>query len=128
LAENFHAILEEMPLDKAAKAELSARIDRRLILSEAQLKDSNVRYEKLEARSLDYTGKQNIAKQAIAQKSPLEVKWQGGKQTFGIPKALEKEEGELVLIITPDNGQDALRIPLAKIGLIRRIKKSIFEI
>ncbi|MDR0323197.1 MAG: helicase-associated domain-containing protein, partial [Treponema sp.] len=53
LTENFHAMLEKMQMDKTARAELSARIDRRLILCEAQLKDPDVRFEKLEAKLMD---------------------------------------------------------------------------
>jgi hypothetical protein len=130
LKESFHAILEKIPLEKTLKNELSARIDRRLILCESQLKDADIRYEKLEARLLDYAGKQNIAKQAISQQSLLEVQRlsgdKEGERIFGIPKALEKNGGELVLVIIPSEGENELRIPLAKISLMRRVKKSIF--
>ncbi|MCL2805046.1 MAG: helicase-associated domain-containing protein [Treponema sp.] len=124
LTGEFHAILKKMSLSDLERTELSARIDRRLVLCEAQLKDADIRYEKLEARLMDYAGKQNIAKQAISQKSPVEIimlKSGDEEKIFGIPKALEKEGNELFLII------DAHRIPLAKINLLRRIKKSIFE-
>ncbi|MDR0487122.1 MAG: helicase-associated domain-containing protein [Treponema sp.] len=136
----FHAILEKIPLGKAEQVELAARIDRRLILCETQLKDAHIRYEKLEARHLDYAGKHNIARQAIAQQSPVEVYWPGegknGERIFGIPKALEKKEGELIMVIVPadassdtpaDASGEVLRIPLGKISLLRRIKRSIFE-
>ena len=126
LTEGFRSILEKMKLSEAEKNELSARIDRRLVLCEAQLKDAEIRYEKLEARHMDYAGKQNIAKQAITQQSPLELELQQDKRIFGIPKSLEKENNELILVILPDE-QEALRIPLAKIKLLRRIKKSIFS-
>jgi hypothetical protein len=131
LTAKFHAILEKMPLGETEKFELSARINRRLVLCEAQLKEASVRYEKLEARHMDYAGKQNIAKQAIAQQSPVEIVWPGagkGKSIFGIPRALEKEEGELILTVVISGEEDVMRIPLAKISLLRRIKKSIFEI
>jgi len=131
LTENFHAILKETPMGDIERAELSARIDRRLVLCETQLKEASLRYEKLEARNMDYAGKQNIAKQAIAQQSPVEIVRHGaGKEEriFGIPKALEKKEGDYVLVIVPAGGQDELFIPLGKISLLRRIKKSIFEI
>jgi len=126
LSMRFHEILEKIQLDKNIKEELSARINRKLILCETQLKDADVRYEKLEAKLLDYAGKQNIAKQAITQQSPLELELQQDKRIFGIPKSLEKENNELILVILPDE-QEALRIPLAKIKLLRRIKKSIFS-
>jgi hypothetical protein len=129
LTANFHAILKKMPMGELERIELAARIDRRLVLSKAQLQDANVRYEKLEARHMDYAGKQNIAKQAISQQSPVEIHWHGGgsESIFGTPKALEKENGELVLVVAPSDG-DVMRIPLGKISLLRRIKKSIFEV
>ena len=131
ITEELYAVLEKMPLDKTERAELSARIKRRLVLCEAQLKDASLRYEKLEARHMDYAGKQNIAKQAIAQQSPVEIVWPGAgreKSIFGIPRTLEKKEGEVFLLIMPDGEREVIRVPLAKVSLLRRIKKSIFEI
>jgi hypothetical protein len=143
-------VLDRMRIPKAERDELSARIDRRLVLSEAQLSGASLHYEKLEARGLDYVGKASIAKQAVASKSLVEVKWPrsggGMEETFGIPLALEKSEGESILVISPVSQADqadispgeprlrgdahtregVLRIPLGKISLIRRIKKSIF--
>ena len=140
LTEEFHAILKKMQLTEAEKSELSARIDRRLVLCDTQLKEANLRFEKLEAKLMDYTGKQNIAKQAISQQSPVEVicpikgaadrknndMLAEGEKIFGIPKALEKQGNELILVI--DISSEIRRIPLAKIIKLRRIKKSIFEI
>ena len=129
LTAGFQAILKKMPLAETERQELSARIGRRLVLCEAQLKDANVRYEKLEARHMDYAGKQNIAKQAIAQQSPVEIVWPAGtsENIFGVPRSLEKDEGELILTVVTADSDDVMRIPLAKISLLRRIKKSIFE-
>jgi hypothetical protein len=127
LINNFQSILGKMPLNKSSRDELSARIDRRLILCEAQLNEANIRYEKLEARHMDYAGKQIIAKQAVAQMSPVEIIWQNGKQIYGIPAAMEKKDDELVLVVVPGGKNEELRIPLAKISLLRRIKKSIFD-
>ncbi|MDR1319078.1 MAG: hypothetical protein LBJ90_05590 [Treponema sp.] len=135
IKQRFHSILKEMKIDKAERDELAARIERRLVLVETQLKNASIRYEKLEARGLDYVGKALIAKQAIAMKSPLEVIWaQPGKSAdrfFGIPLTLEKEGGESILVINPfgagGSTEKDMRIPLGKISFLRRIKKSIFE-
>jgi hypothetical protein len=131
LLENFHSMLEQMRLGKVEHDELTARIDRRLVLCESQLKDASVRYEKLEARGLDYAGKALIAKQAIALRSPVEIVRAGKnrERVSGIPLALDREAGESILVISPldKDGGDPIRIPLGKIGLLRRIKKSIFE-
>jgi len=129
LIEGFHSVISKMPLGAEQRDELEARINRRLVLCESQLKDAVVRYEKLEARGLDYNGKTMIAKQAIARQSPLEVSWPGRKKqesVIGIPNALEKTGGESVLVMEQADG-DTIRIPLGKISLLRRIKKSIFE-
>ncbi|MDR0290263.1 MAG: helicase-associated domain-containing protein [Treponema sp.] len=130
LTEGFHSILNQMRLEKEERNELAARIDRRLVLCESQLKDAVVRYEKLEARGLDYVGKTMIAKQAISMQSPVEVIWPGKQKperVFGIPKALEKADGESILVIDPLGDGEVLHLPLGKISLLRRIKKSIFE-
>ena len=130
LTAEFHAILKKMQLNDTDKAELSARIDRRLVLCESQLKDAHLRFEKLEARLMDYIGKQNIAKQAISQQSPVEIICpkrgdDNGEKIYGTPKAIEKEGNELILVI--DTMSSTRRIPIAKIIKLRRIKKSIFE-
>jgi hypothetical protein len=137
LKERFRSLLSGMNLSKEEKEELSARIERRLILTGSQLTDASVKYERLEARGLDYAGKQAVAKQAITLKSFVELKWSSGgknEQGLGIPQALEKNGGESILVLrtagisgTEDEGRAGeIRIPLAKISLIRRIKKSIF--
>jgi len=131
LIEKFHAMLKKMRIDKEKQDELAARIDRRLILCESQLKDAVLRYEKLEARGLDYAGKTLIARQAINLQSLVEVTWtvkQKQERILGIPKTLEKTGSEAVLVIKPlDDEDDTIRVPLGKISLLRRIKRSIFE-
>jgi hypothetical protein len=130
LTEGFRSILKQMRLGEEDRNELAARIDRRLVLCDSQLKDAVVRYEKLEARGLDYVGKAMIAKQAIAMQAPVEAVWSGREKqerAFGIPKALEKTDGESILVIDTVNDGKTVRLPLGKISLLRRKKKSIFE-
>ena len=132
LTDSFHSALNQMRHGKEERDELAARIDRRLVLCEAQLKDAVIRYEKLEARGLDYVGKAMIAKQAIAAQAPVELVWPGKKKQqeriFGIPRALEKSGTESILIVDPLDGSDTIRLSLGKISMLRRIKKSIFEV
>jgi len=133
LTEGFRSALKKMRFDKEKNDELEARIERRLILCESQLKDVELRYEKLEARGLDYIGKTLIAKQAIAMQSLVEAAWPGKQKqerVMGFPKALDKSGNEAVLSIKPmddDGGGGIIQIPLGKISLLRRIKRSIFE-
>ena len=134
IKEKFHAVLDRMKITKQERDELLARIERGLVLNEAQLESTSVRYEKLEARGLDYTGKTTIAKQAIETGSLLEITWPGRdgepNSTIGIPQTIEKKEGENILVLrTSGNSESAarvLKIPIGKISLLRRIKQSIF--
>ncbi|AEF85857.1 hypothetical protein TREPR_2944 [Treponema primitia ZAS-2] len=126
----FRSALESISLSKPERDELTARIERRLILNESQLVGVSVRYEKLEARGLDYVGKTSIAKQAIASKLLIEIMWsdQNGElnRVIGIPEALEKSGGDTILVLKPVSPGETIRLPLGKISLLRRIKQSIF--
>ncbi|MDR0688649.1 MAG: hypothetical protein LBG08_00070 [Spirochaetaceae bacterium] len=128
--DRFRSALVKIPLPKPERDELAARIERRLILSESQLTGASIRFEKLEARGLDYVGKTTVAKQALASKSLLEVLWPGSgedaNRVMGIPLALEKQEGETILVLKPMPQGEEFRLPLGKISLLRRIKHSIF--
>jgi len=134
IKEKFREALGKMKITKQERDELLARIERGLVLNETQLEPTSVRYEKLEARGLDYTGKTTIAKQAIETGSLLEATWPGRdgelNRTVGIPQTLEKKEGESVLVLkssgNSENAARVLKIPLGKISLLRRIKQSIF--
>jgi hypothetical protein len=146
LKTRFRQVLEGRPLSVSDRQELTARSDRRLVLTESQLNAGSVRAEKLEARGLDYVGKAAIAKQAISAHSLLELIWSspddGGREQriLAFPLNLEKSGGESILVVeesrapgdtqarTLENPPPALRIPLGKISLLRRIKKSIFEV
>jgi hypothetical protein len=131
IKQKFYRVLDGMGVGKMEREELAARIERRLVLSEAQLEGASLKYERLEARGLDYVGKSVIAKDAIAARSMVEVSWPepGGEtgRVVGIPRTLEKKGGENILVVET-NGFPAntFRIPLAKISLLRRIKQSIF--
>ena len=132
IQKKFFRILEKMQLSKPERDELTARIDRRLVLSEAQLEKSSLRYEKLEARGIDYSGKLAIAKQAADSGSLVEISMPcpdgSASRTVGFVEALEKKEGEYILILKSFNREDGntIRIPVGKISLLRRIKRSIF--
>jgi hypothetical protein len=122
----FRATLEKMKLSKQEQEEMESRIQRRVIVSETQLKDTSLRYERLEARSLDYVGKTGIVRQAISTGSLLEVSCLNGDKILGTAESLEKKGTEMILTIRSRTGGEPQKINLGKISLIRRIKQSIF--
>jgi uncharacterized membrane protein len=132
--DHFRTILAKMKIAKDQREELSARIERRLILTDEQMDGAAVKYEKLEARGLDYVGKHNISKHAISTGALLEVVWSDDqglvRKIIGIPTSIDKANGEAVLVIHNKTNQnhegDTIRIVLGRISLLRRIKQSIF--
>jgi hypothetical protein len=128
--ERFRSALEKLPLPRDDRKELSERIERRLILSETQLTAVSAPREKLEARGLDYVGKTSIAKQAIASKQLVEIVWSGRQgeenRAVGLPNALRKSGGETLLALKPVPSGELILLPLGKIGLLRRVKQSLF--
>ncbi len=122
--------LDQKNLPKDQKDELSARIERRLVLTETQLVGAAVRYEKLEAKGLDYVGKVRVAEQALAASSLVEIFWRGTKgepnRALGTPIALDKSGGEVMLVVESAPAGERISVAIGKISLLRRIKRSIF--
>jgi hypothetical protein len=138
LRARFRKALAGRSLSANERNELAARIERRLVLTESQLSADSLRAEKLEARGLDYVGKASIARQAVGSHSLLEIVWssqEGEQRILAFPLGLEKSEGESILVVedsrVPEDPQSApkntVRIPLGRISLLRRVRKSIFE-
>ena len=132
IKEKFRNILEKMSLTKPERDELTARIERRLVFDEKQLDKNSVRYEKLEARGLDFAGKTSIAKYAVENASIVEVFWSSpdgeSLKCTGIAEALDKKGNDSILHIRTESDDDSqlFMVPLKKISLLRRIKQSIF--
>ena len=127
----FLNYLEKMKITKPDREELKARINRGVILTEAQLDSSAIKHRKLEAKGLDYPGKISIVKQALADGSVLEVSRTdpetGTNTAAGVPLALEKKETENILVLKQLDDEEIVRIPLGKISLLRMIRHSIFS-
>lgn len=123
--------LAELSLSPEQEEELRNRIERRIILTEGQLIPQSVRYERLEARGLDYVGKVRLVEQALSHHSLLEVLCRGPHgeplKYVGEPKALEKKPSELFLVLKTHPQGEEKSISLGKISYIRRIKTSLFE-
>ncbi len=126
----LRAALGRKGLPKDQLDELAARVDRRVVLTESQLVGAAVRYEKLEAKGLDYVGKVRVAEQALSSGSLVELFWRGPKgepnRALGAPVSLDKSGGEVELSLDPAPRGERLKIAVGKISLIRRIKRSIF--
>lgn len=120
--------LKKKKLPKDQHEELLGRIERRVIIDESQLVGTSLRYEKREARGLDYVGKTQIIERARAGGIPIEVHWLDGEaQPHSILGTCSYNRGSDEITIQPIPFGMQLLIPLRKISLVRLIKRSIFE-
>ena len=124
------AILKDLHLTKEDAKAVSSRINRKAIITEAQLKDGVFKFTKKEASGLDFLGKQKIAEQAILGKHILEIELnteKGKEKISGVPEEILKQEKDAVLILACGNLNDKLKISIAHISKIKLIQNSIFS-
>jgi hypothetical protein len=123
--------LKELHLPRREEQELASRIERRLILNEAQLSAEGLHCEKMEARGLDFAGKAMIAKRALDTGSLVEVTLSGPDgtliQKLGMPASLDKKGGEMSLVLKTGEGE-VCTIPIGRMVVIRRVRQSIFQV
>jgi hypothetical protein len=135
----FREELDKLNPSKLEREELTARIDKKIVISPNQLNGAFIRYEKREARGLDYAGKIALVKQALISNETLEITVQDSdgseKYIAGAPIALEKLNDETILSVKQpqtdiagkidDNINDSgcIKISIGKIRVIRRIKQ-----
>ena len=83
--------LETMELTKDQYEDLLNRINRKIIISEVQLRKETVKVEKVEAYGMDFSGKIHVIENAISTKSLIEL-------TYDAP---ELPEGKNIFLCTP---------------------------
>jgi hypothetical protein len=121
-----------MNMPKTRKDALKNMIEKRIIVSQQQLELSFIAEEKLEARGLDYSGKNNIAKQALEAEDMLEIQMNGSTERLLVrPVSIEKRGTGGFLTIkllnnTKTDAQETITVDLGKLSSLRRIKNSIF--
>ena len=80
-----------MELTKDQYEDLLNRINRKIIISEVQLRKETVKVEKVEAYGMDFSGKIHVIENAISTKSLIEL-------TYDAP---ELPEGKNIFLCTP---------------------------
>ena len=113
------------------RRELADRIERRLVLTERQIAQSDPRTERLEAGGLDYLGKVRVVERAL--RSPgdrLEVLYRlpGEEPVRALlrPVRLDKNEKGLVLEAEDLGTGGPARVPLGALSTVRRVRASLF--
>ncbi|MCQ2612251.1 MAG: hypothetical protein MJ183_01450 [Treponemataceae bacterium] len=120
------SVLENMELNEEQRNELKSRIDRKVIVTPAQLRPDSVRPEKTEASGMDYLGKIHVVEHALASQSLLEVTIDGVLYLVN-PISISKENGEAILLAKmADNGEEK-HFLIARTQKIKRIRGPIFK-
>ncbi len=120
------SVLQTMELNEEQRNELKSRIDRKVIVTPAQLRPDSVRPEKTEASGMDYLGKIHVTEHALASQSLLEVTIDGVLHLVK-PVSISKENGEAILLAKmADSGEDK-QFLIARTQKIKRIRGPIFK-
>ncbi len=131
--EALRSALERLAGDRApeSRRELADRIERRLVLSERQIAESDPRPERLEATGLDYMGKVRVVESALRSRGDrLEVLYRlpGEEPVRALlrPVKLEKNDKGLVLEAEDLATGGPARVPLGAVSTVRRVRASLF--
>jgi hypothetical protein len=113
------------------RRELADRIERRLVLTERQIAQSDPRPERLEAGGLDYLGKVRVVERALRVAGDrLEVLYRlpGADPVRALlrPVRLDKNEKGLVLEAEDLVTGSPARVPLGAVSTVRRLRASLF--
>ncbi len=113
------------------KEVLAGRIERKLILFPEQISKGNARYEKTEARGLDYNGKVRIAEEVAGNSGYLVEIMENNSEGEAVKRLMKAEKLEkdganyfLKGVILPD--ESGVSISISKLSLIRKIRTSLF--
>ena len=102
------------------------RIERRMIVNESQLQESSIRFDRVEAFAMDYAGKLYVIECAMQNGSLLEIDMNGERCAIvGEPVRLEKNHGEAVLTICPDDSGVSVDISVAAASRVKRVREKI---
>ncbi|MCR5621275.1 MAG: helicase-associated domain-containing protein [Treponema sp.] len=116
-----------MKIPQEQKDGLLARIDRRLIVNEDQLRPESIRFEKLEALAMDYQGKLHVIENSILAKCLVELtsgEEEDGEAFLGEVTALSKYEGEAEVTLKREDGKEKT-FSVSKASLVRKVVRPL---
>jgi len=127
----LRASLEASSRRDEERRELADRIERRIVLTERQIAQSDPHPERLEAGGLDYLGKVRVVERALrAAGDRLEVLYRlpGEDPVRALlrPVKLDKNEKGLVLEAEDLVTGSPARVPLGAVSTVRRLRASLF--
>lgn len=117
--------LSKMEMSTEQREGLAERIERRIIVNPEQLRPSSVRFEKLEALAMDYSGKIHVAENAMQTKSLVEIEIeQNIKPIVGMPVDLEKSSGNASVTLRCKDGS-MKKVSISSAKSIKKIREKL---
>lgn len=124
--EAMRSALEKMTLTPEQKEGLLERIEHKIILSPVQLRANSVKFERIEAGGMDFSGKLHIIEGSISNNSMVELHFDSGI-LVGVPISVSKTEADanVLLEVMPEHEQKLLSIGQAK--FVKRVRGSVLR-
>ena len=123
ILDDLKAELDSMDLTQDQKEGLLDRINRRIVVNKSQLVGASVRFEKVEAGGMDYTGKIHVIESAIQNGGVLEVALDSGKSLVGRPFELNKKAPNAQLILELSASGEKISIPVSSAVRIKKTRR-----
>ena len=126
----FNDKIDSLSFTAEQKNVIKERIERKILLFPSQITSGSARYEKNEAKGLDYNGKIRLAEQALESRGYLLeiVERKNDEQVTSLvkPEHLDKSGKDVVLegFLLPFEEQVSIKI--GKAGRVKKIKTSLF--
>ena len=130
--DNLREKLKSMELTREEYECLLFRINRKIILDETQLKKESVKFAKLEASGMDFSGKVHIIEQAITDKSMIEITFlspenSNGTIAVGMPISTERFDDDVKVTMKIDGMSVLQTYFISQANKVRRIYGSSFR-
>ena len=124
--EAMRAELEKLNLPAEKKEGLLERIQHKIILSPAQLRPDSVKYERIEAGGMDFSGKLHIIEGSISNNCMVELQFDD-RIIIGMPLSVTKTENDVTVLmeVMPEHDEKVLSIGQAK--FVKRIRGSVLR-
>lgn len=123
ILDDLKAELDSMDLTQDQKEGLLDRINRRIVVNKSQLVGASVRFEKVEAGGMDYTGKIHVIESAIQNGGILEVALDSGNSLVGRPVELNKKAPNAQLILELSSSGEKICIPVSSAVRIKKTRR-----
>ncbi len=129
--DRMRAELDKLSMTPEQKDGLLERIQKKIVLTPAQLRADSVRLEQREAGGMDFNGKIHLIEGAISSNAMIELTYDlpsGGENVIlGSPLAIEKGEldSSVTILLEPEHIEKSFSVGQAK--FIKKIRGSILK-